>query len=182
MKKLKVFVVAVCLVMACNAVNAQTKIAYISVDNVVMLMPGTGKIDSLLQKYQADSIQPEYNRLIVNYQFKDSVYRDSIKTPKAVRDEVAKELPSYIYQIQNWQQIQQQAIEAKQNELLAPIYKEVYDAIKAVAKEKGYTHVMSREALIVMPDGDNILPLVAQRLKLKLPPQMGAGNPPIGKP
>jgi outer membrane protein len=178
MKKLKVFVVAACLMMVGNVAMAQTKIAYISVDQVVYLMPGTAKIDSLLQKYRTDSIQPEYNRLIVNYQFKDSVYRDSTKTPKAVRDEVAKELPSYIYQIQNWQQIEQQAIEAKQNELLGPIYKEVYDAIKAVAKEKGYTHVLSRESLIVMPDGDNILPLVATKLKLKLPPAQPAGAAP----
>lgn len=176
MKNLKVLVVAVFLVMATNAVKAQTKIAYISVDNVVMLMPATAKIDSILEKFKVDSIQPEYTRLITQYQWKDSVYRDTIKTPKSVRDQVAQELPSYIYQIQNWQQIENQAIENRQNMLLAPIYKEVYDAIKAVAKEKGYTHVMSREALIVMPDGDNILPLVAAKLKLKLPPQQPAGG------
>lgn len=170
MKKLNVFVIAVCLVMVSNAAMAQTKIGYISVDNIIGLMPATAKIDSLVQKYETDSIQPEYNRLLVNYQFKDSVYRDTVNTKKAVRDEIAKELPSYIYQIQNWQQIRQQAIEGKQQELLAPIYKEVTDAIKAVAKEKGYTHVMSREAFLVAPDADNLLVAVATKLKLKLPP------------
>lgn len=174
MKKLKTFIVAACFLMAGNVAMAQMKIAYISVDQVVGLMPATAKIDSLIGLYRADSVQPEYTRLITQYQWKDSVYRDTLKTPKAVRDEVAKELPGYIYQIQNWNQIEQQALEAKQNELLAPIYKEVYDAIKAVAKEKGYTHVMSREAFIVMPDGDNLFTAVAARLKLKVPP---AANP-----
>lgn len=177
MKKIKVLVVAACLMLATNAVMAQTKIGYISVDQVVMMMPATAKIDSLMEKYKVDSIQPEYTRLITQYQWKDSVYRDTVKTPKSVRDEVAKELPSYIYQIQNWGQIEQQIMEQKQNMLLAPIYKEVYDAIKAVSKEKGYTHIMSREALIVMPDGDNITPAVATKLKIKLPPTTGAGAP-----
>src|SRR5690349_14429227 len=176
MKKLIALVVAVCFLIAGNNASAQTKVAYISVDQVVQYMPGTGRLDSLLAKYRADSVQPEYTRLITQYQWKDSIYRDSLKTPKAVRDEVAKELPGYIYQIQNWNQIEQQALEAKQNELLAPIYKEVYDAIKAVAKEKGYTHVMTREAFIVMPDADNLFPLVTARLKLKVPPQATAAS------
>lgn len=166
--------VVACFVMAGNVAMAQTKLAYISVDQVVGLMPATAKLDSLLGQYRTDSIQPEYARLITQYQWKDSVYRDSLKTPKAVRDEVAKELPGYIYQIQNWNQIEQQALEAKQNELLAPIYKEVYDAIQAVAKEKGYTYVFSREALIIMPDADNLFTAVTQRLKLKVPPPNAA--------
>ena len=175
MKNLKAFVVAACFLVAGTVATAQTKIAYISVDQVVGLMPGTARIDSLVGKYRADSIQPEYARLITQYQWKDSIYRDSLKTPKAVRDQVATELPGYIYQIQNWNQIEQQALEAKQNELLAPIYKEVYDAIRAVAKEKGYTHVLARESLIVMPDADNLFTAVTTKLKLKVPPQAQPG-------
>ena len=60
-------------------------------------------------------------------------------------------------------------MEAKQNELLAPIYRKVYDAIRAVAKEKGYTHVYNKEALLVAPEGDDIIPLVASKLKVTLP-------------
>lgn len=178
MKKLKALVVAACLVCAGNVAMAQApKIAYISVDQVVALMPATAKLDTLIAQYRADSVQPEYTRLITQYQWKDSVYRDTLKTPKAVRDEVAKELPGYIYQIQNWNQIEQQALEAKQNELLAPIYKDVMDAIKAVAKEKGYTHVFARESLIVMPDGDNIFNLVTTKLKIKAPAGATAQRP-----
>jgi outer membrane protein len=169
MKKLKAFVVVACFLVAGNVAIAQSRIGYISVDQVVVLMPATARIDSLVGQYRLDSVQPEYNRLITQYQWKDSVYRDSLKTPKAVRDEVAKELSGYIYQIQNWGQIEQQALEAKQNELLAPIYRQVQDAIKAVAKEKGYTHVLARESLIVMPDGDNIFDLVLAKLKIPKP-------------
>ena len=180
MKKLKVLVAAVCLLITGSAM-AQTKFGYISLDNVVQLMPAAARIDSLLQRYQVDSIQPEYTSLVEQYQFKDSVYRDSTKTPQSVRQQIAKELPGLIYQIQNWQQISQQALEAKQNQLLSPIYKEVYDAIKAVAKEKGYSHVFNREAFLVAPDGDDLILPVASKLRLKVPPQLQPGyKPPTG--
>ena len=74
-----------------------------------------------------------------------------------------------LYQIQNWQQIVNQALQAKQDELLAPIYRKVYDAIKLVAKEKGYTHVLSKETLLVAPDADDISLLVAAKLKINIP-------------
>lgn len=180
MKKLKVLVVAVCLLITGSAMS-QSKLGYINVESIVQLMPGTAKIDSLLERYQADTIQPEYTSLVEQYQFNDSLYRDSLKTPPSVRAEIAKKLPGFIYQIQNWQQITQQAIEAKQNQLLAPIYKEVYEAIKAVAKEKGYTHVFNREAFLVAPDADDLILPVAAKLKLKVPPQLQPGyKPPTG--
>jgi outer membrane protein len=177
MKKLKVLAVVVGLLVA-GSTMAQTKFGYIRVDDVVALMPGTGRIDSLLELYQRDTVQPEYASIVEQYQFNDSLYRDSTKTPPSVRAEIAKKLPGLIYQIQNWQQISQQAMEAKQNQLLAPIYTEVYAAIKAVAKEKGYTHVLNKEAFLVAPEGDDMIVAVATKLKLKLPPQLQPGNKP----
>ncbi|MBE2231498.1 MAG: OmpH family outer membrane protein [Chitinophagaceae bacterium] len=170
MKKLLTAIAITGLLAFSGSANAQTKIGYIKIDDVVSLFPDVDKIDSILQQYQVDTLNPEYASLVQRYQWDDSLYRDSTKTPKAVRDEIAKKLPGYIYQIQNWQQISNQAMEAKQNELLAPLYRKAYDAIKLVAKEKGYTHVMSKEAFLVAPDGDDMLAAVAAKLKLKLPP------------
>jgi outer membrane protein len=173
MKKfLSLVVVTTCLLIASEA-GAQMKIGYIKIDDMVGLMPETARIDSLLEKYQNDSINPQYAQIVSLYQYKDSVYRDSLKTPPAVRKQIEQELPTLIYQIQNWQQIVNQALEAKQNEFLSPIYRKVYDAIKAVAKEKGYTHVMSKEALLVAPDGDDMIAAVAAKLKVKLPVNTG---------
>jgi len=174
MKKLKVFVVVAFLLFAGSAM-AQTKMGYITVDNVVRLMPATAKIDSIMERYDTDSIQPEYTNLIEQYQFNDSLYRDSTRTPPSVRAEIAKKLPGMIYQIQNWSQIRQQAVEGKQQELLAPIYNQIFTALKAVAKEKGYTHVFDKAAFLIAPDGDDLLPAVAAKLKLTVPPQLQPG-------
>lgn len=170
MKKILTVVVLAAGLMLANNANAQTKIGYIRIDDVVALMPETGKIDSLLERYQNDSINPRYAQIVSLYQYKDSVYRDSVKpAPAAVRKQIEEELPSLIYQIQNWQTIVNQAMEAKQNEYLAPIYRKVYDAVRAVAKEKGYSHIVSKEALLVAPDADDIITLVATKLKVQIP-------------
>ena len=169
MKKFLTAVVLATGLLIANNSSAQMKIGYIRIDDMVSIMPETGKIDSLLERYQADSINPKYAQIVSLYQYKDSVYRDSLKTPPVVRKQIEEELPSLIYQIQNWQQIVNQALEAKQNEYLAPIYKRVYDAVKLVAKEKGYTHVMTKEALLVAPDADDMISAVATKLKVTIP-------------
>lgn len=170
MKKfLTAVAVAVCFLLVAENASAQTKMGYISVDNMVALMPETARLDSLLNRYQVDSLNPQYAYIVSEYQRKDSLFRDSVKTPASVRKQIAEELPTLIYQIQNWQAIVNQATENKQNELLSPIYRKVYDAIKAVAKEKGYTHVFNKEAFLVAPEGDDMLLLVAQKLKVTVP-------------
>jgi outer membrane protein len=169
---MKKFLTAVALVMSvffAGDAGAQMKIGYIKIDDMVAIMPETQKIDTLLEKFQTDSINPRYAQIVALYQYKDSVYRDSLKTPAVVRKQIEDELPSLIYQIQNWQQIVNQTLEGKQNEYLAPIYRKVYDAIKLVAKEKGYTHVMTKDALLIAPDGDDMIGLVAAKLKVPLP-------------
>jgi len=171
MKKFFIVFAVVAGLLYSGSVGAQTKIGYISVDYVVSLIPETAKLDSLLSRYQADSVNQQYAQIVSLYQYKDSVYRDSIhKAPPAVLKQIEQELPGLVYQIQNWQSIAQQLTENKQNELLAPIYRKVYDAIKVVAKEKGYTHVFNKEAFLVAPDGDDMLILVAAKLKVKVPP------------
>lgn len=176
MKKiLTAVVLATGLLFAGNS-NAQMKIGYIRIDDMVSIMPETAKIDSLLERYQADSVNPKYAQIVASYQFKDSLYRDSVKTPQVVRKQIEEELPSLIYQIQNWQQIVNQELERKQNEYLAPIYRKVYDAVKLVAKEKGYSHVMTKEALLVAPDADDMIGLVAAKLKVAIPKPTPGGK------
>lgn len=169
MKKILTVIVLAAGLLFAGSANAQSKFGYISVENIVGLMPETAKLDSILERYQADSINPQYAQIVSLYQYKDSVYRDSVKTPAVVRKQIEQELPTLIYQIQNWQQIVNEAVKNKQDELLSPIYKKVYDAIRLVAKEKGYTHVFNKEAFLVAPEGDDMIMLVATKLKISLP-------------
>ena len=160
-----------------SSVALAQKTGYISVDQMISIMPEVAKIDSQLQKFQIDSIASEYEIIVRDYKYRDSILStpDTLKMPKTVRAQHEQALQQYAYQLQNWQQISQNVIQNKQNQLLAPVYKKVMGAIQAVAKEKGYTHVYDKSVFVIAPTGDDLLPAVAARLKVTVPRELQIG-------
>jgi outer membrane protein len=175
MNKIKFLLVAAVIVCASSVAMAQ-KAAYIRIDDVVRLMPETSKIQAALDKYSSDSLQPRFNYTLAEYQRKDSMVngKDSLKTPAAVRAKMRQEMQQDLYELQNWQTLSNQAIQGKQEELLQPIYEKAMEAIQSVAKENGYAYVYAKDALLVAPPSDDLLPLVAKKLNLKLPANANA--------
>lgn len=181
MNKFKLFFLAAIMILGASSMRVQgQKSGYISIEQMISLMPEVGRIDTLLQKYQADSINAEFASIIQDYNYKDSLLNktDTTKIPAATRRQYRRDLEAITYQVQNWQQISQQAMQNKQQELLAPVYQKVYGALNQVAKENGYGFVYREEALLVAPPADNLIPLVAKKLNIKLP----TGNGPQGAP
>jgi outer membrane protein len=183
MTKLKLVLIGVILVVVSGTAKAQ-KSGYISVDNVVALMPDVEKLNPLLQKYQADSLNPQFAYIVQEYNRKDSMVsgKDSAKYTPAIRAQIRQEMESLAYQVQNWQAYVQQATQNKQEEFLTPIYRKVMEAINQVAKENGYTYVYTKEALLVAPTSDDLLPLVAKKLNLKIPTGVTQPGPTTTKP
>jgi outer membrane protein len=181
MKKITSAIVLVCgLLVAGTNAKSQSKLGYMSIDQMVSIMPEATKIDTLLQKYQSDSLNQTLNSIVQEYQYKDSMLNkvDTSKTPKQVLNQLRTDVNVLAYQIQNWQTLAGQAYQAKQEQLLAPVYNKVGTALRQVAKEKGYTYVFSKDVFLVAPDGDDLLPLVAAKLGVKLPP--GMTQPKVG--
>ena len=176
MKKIVLVLVVACTaLLAGTKVNAQSKLGYFSVEQMVNIMPETAKLDTLLDKFKNDSIGSTLNLMIQDYNYKDSMLnknKDSLKIPAVTRAQYRRDLESLAFQIQNWQQIAQQMVEEKQSQLFGPLYKKVGDALRAVAKEKGYAYVADKSIFLVAPDGDDLLPLVAAKLGVKLPAGM----------
>ncbi len=176
MKKIVlVFSVACTALLAGTKVNAQSKLGYFSVEQMVNVMPETAKLDTLLERFKNDSIGSTLNLMIQDYNYKDSMLnknKDSLKIPAVTRAQYRRDLESLAFQIQNWQQIAQQMVQEKQDQLFGPVYKKVGDALRAVAKEKGYGYVVDKSVFLVAPDGDDLLPMVAARLKVTLPATM----------
>jgi len=175
MNKIKLFFIAT--VLLCSGTVMAQKTGYVSVDQIIQIMPDASRIDTLMQRYQRDTINSEFQSLIEQYNYKDSLLNktDTTKMPASLRKQYHQDLEGIAYQVQNWQSIAQQAYQAKQSQLLEPVYRKVISTIQAVAKEKGYTYVYDKSVLVVAPQGDDLLPLVAQRLNIKLPPQAAPG-------
>jgi outer membrane protein len=172
MNKFKMLLIALAVVFTSSTAMAQ-KAGYISMDEVISLMPEVARIDSQLQRFQRDTLGSQYEYLLNEFQLKDSLLngKDSIKNfPTAqVRAQARQDLTGMYMQLQNWQQYAQNAAQQRQSQLLQPIYTKVMNAIRTVAKEKGYAYVYDKSVFIVAPDGDDLLPAVATKLNLKLP-------------
>lgn len=184
MKKIISLVAIVCGLLAATNASAQ-KIGYIRIDDVVSLMPEAARIDTQLQVYQRDSLNQTLNNIVQEYQYKDSMLTkvDTTKTPKQVLNQLRTDVNVLAYQIQNWQSLAGQAYDAKQQQLLAPLYNKAITAVRTVAKEKGYAYVVSKDAFLVAPDGDDMLPAVAAKLGIKIPPGATQQQRPVtGKP
>jgi outer membrane protein len=174
MKKfLSVVVLSVGLIAATNQANAQSnaasKIGYISTEELISIMPETQKADSNLQQYR--------NALIQNAQDKQSALesaiekfnKDSAAMSAPVKDVKRGELQKMLQDISTEEQRIQQQLQQRQQELIVPINRRAYDAIQAVAKENGYTYIFEKNALLVAPPAEDVLPLVAKKLNIKLP-------------
>jgi outer membrane protein len=182
MNKIKIFLVAAVIFTMAGTAAAQ-KTGYIRVDDVVRLMPETAKLQTAIETYQKDSLQPRFNYTLSEFQRKDSIVngKDSLKTPAAARAKMREEMQQDMYELQNWQQISQQLTQNKQDQLLEPIYTKAIEAIQTVAKENGYAYVYTKDALLVAPPADDLLPLVAKKLNLTVPSAGKTANAPATK-
>lgn len=162
----KVIVLAVVAIMGTTvAVNAQ-KIGHINTGELIAVMPEAKKAQDRLKASQ-DSLNVVYGELIKEFQEKDSVLRiDSAKWTPAIKQIRFKEHNDLYEAVQQYSTTAQQVLEIKQQEYFAPVQKIALDAIQAVAKANNYTYVVSREALLVFPATDDLLPLVKKYLKI----------------
>jgi outer membrane protein len=166
-----------------GTVQAQTKLGYIRIDDIVGLMPEVKKVnmDTVGQQYLQDSILPRYNYIQSEYNRKIALLGDTVKNTIAIRTQILKEMQDDKAELDNAQGIIQQVQQYKQQEFLQPFYEKAKKAITQVAKEKGYVYVLSTESFIVAPEGDDISLAVLAKLNIKLPeqkPPAEAAKPP----
>jgi outer membrane protein len=171
-----VMLFALCLV-AAGEVHAQSKIGYISSQELVSVMPETRKADSALQELRNALVQNATDKQNAFYAALDKFNKDSLTLSASVKAVKKSELTKMGQDLSGEDERIQQQLQQKQQELLGPINKKAYDAVQSVAKENGYGYVFEKEALLVAPPGDDILPLVAKKLNIKLPTAQGTTAP-----
>lgn len=175
MKKVLLVIAFAFLASFANNLQAQQiKIGVFDEETILQLMPGIQKIDSLLQIYLKDSLGVERDYDLTQYQRKDSAFKkDSATMPAKARELAKKEINELGYKLVNWNQYQQQMLQNKQAELLAPNMQKVYDALRDIITNEKYTHVFKSDAFFAPPSlSDNLVVKVAQKLKWPLPKEL----------
>jgi len=168
MKKLATIVLVVAGMVAATAVNAQGKMGYISVQELVQAMPEYRKADTTLAEYQ-NALNQQYAERVQDFNMRDSLLssKDTTKFTRAQLEVKRNDLAKTYVELQQWNQRAQQMYQAKEEETMKPILDKARKAIQDVAIEGGYAYDFPQEQLLVSPPGDDIIALVKKKLNLK---------------
>jgi len=176
---MKNLVLLFCALMAgvlSNNANAQSpaKFAFVSVEEVVQLLPEYKK--AMLTLAQFDSaLQINYAETVQELNKQDSIYKtDSSKWSVAIKTANRERMKKLFTELQGFEQGYQQQMQQKNEELLAPVAQKANGMVQEVAKASGYSYVFRKEALLVFPDSDDLLPLIKKKI--------GAPAAPVAKP
>lgn len=147
MKKVLKLTLAVVCVMFSTSLFAQ-KIGRISSQEVVVNMTeykeAQTQLEALAKDLQAqmETIQVEMNTKIQEYQKGAETMTDAVRQLKE------KELNDLNTRLQEFQQVAQQELQKKEQELMEPIIKKANEAITEVSKAGGYTVIFETGQMI----------------------------------
>jgi outer membrane protein len=178
-KKMKKVLLGAVLALGMLSATAQNKFGYVNANELMGSMPEIEKAQKALQAYQNELAQT-YQDYTIEFNALDSAFSaDSSKLSETRKEIKRKELADKYIAIQTFQQGSQEKIQAKQEEIFAPIRERALSTINQVAKDNGYTYIFNDESLLVKPQGDNIIGLVKAKLGIKAPvaPKPAAGAP-----
>ena len=172
MKKLAKIFAVIALVFCMSALTqAQNpvKIGHVEFNTLLQAMPGIDSVKIKLQTYQKtltdqlDAMKAEFENKYGEYQAQSATMSDLIKQTKE------KELQDLQARIDAFQQKAQTDLQAKQQELLAPIVEKAKTAIKEVAKENKYTYIFNaiEDIMLYSETTDDVAPLVKKKLGIQ---------------
>ena len=125
--------------------TATTKVGYADVDYIFSQMPESKQIDTDLKSLQTQ-LKNQIDAKYQDYQKKLADYQANINTMiDAVRANTERELVQMQQNIEKLQQDAQTTVQNKQTQLMEPVFKKVGKAIEDVAKENGYTFILSQQ-------------------------------------
>jgi outer membrane protein len=153
-----------------SATTAQNKIGYINFGELMGSMPEVEKAQKAIQAFQNEQAQM-YQELTLELNALDSTNNaDSAKWNETRKEIKRKEINDKYLGLQKFEQDAKEKIQAKQEEIVAPIRDRALKIINEVAKENGYSYIINDEnILLVKPQGDNIINLAKAKLGVKAP-------------
>lgn len=122
---------------------SQTKVGTANTELIVGLMPETKKVLTLLNDYG--------KRLDSAYQIKIKEYQDKVASYQKLEATVSKEYQQIKLKeltdledgLKKSRATGNQLVQLKRNELMRPLYKKLSDVISEIAKEQGYTQILT---------------------------------------
>lgn len=166
MKQFKTLLLIAVIALGFNTINAQQKIAHISTDLLISLMPETKALNAELEKksktYETE-LKAENDKLEAKLKRYDA---EAASQTNEVNQQRMAEVQADQQNLQQASQVAREDLTKMRNEKLQPILDKAKTAIEAVAKEGGYTYVLEASTLIVS-NGTDLLPQVKTKLGIQ---------------
>ena len=154
---MKKIILAAAVALMSFAANAQEgKFAYVSFEEIVMLMPEMDEARATLEENSKTneeilmSMYEEYQTKMQQYQQKAETW-----TP-AIRESKEKEIMEIQARFEQTQQSLQQEIQVLQQNLQAPIYQKAQDTVTELAKAQGIAFVFEKSSLLYVDPAQGV--------------------------
>ncbi|WP_207433954.1 OmpH family outer membrane protein [Sabulibacter ruber] len=157
MNKLKSLLVAAFLLVsvASFAQSGTVKIGYTNANYIISQLPESRQIESDL-KAHSGQLEKELQNKYKSYQEKVEAYKKGAgQMTDVVRADREKELTTLQASIEEFQRNADASLQKKEQEKLQPVMEKIQKSIDKVAKENGYTHIFTAEALLYGPEDGN---------------------------
>lgn len=166
MKRIVKSVAVIALTIGSFTLAHAQKVAHISVDSLISVMPESAIAEGLVIKHQKElesqvgSMQTELQTKYEKYMAEGATYSELVKASKE------KELQDLKNRVDEFTAQARQDLQSKQQEYSRPIYEKARKAIELVAKENAYKYVLdtSTGVVIYSEPTDDILQLVKKKL------------------
>ena len=166
MKNLKTLLLIAVLTLGFNTVQAQSKVAHINLQELIIAMPQTTQMNSQLEKLNKtllDDIKSEGAALEAKYK---KFQAESANLTKEENQKRYVEFEQDQRKLQMSQQAGQKEMSEKRNTLIEPILTKADAAVKAVAKAQGFDYVLDSSVLLVA-NGTDLLASVKKHLGIQ---------------
>jgi len=164
--KAAVFTMLAGMVMSGSNIVAQNKFGHINVGLLLSLMPEAKDADKKISDFY-QTLQVQLKTMNTELQSKYEAYQKDAKTlSDASKQTREKELTDLQERMQKLQADDQQQAQAKQQEFMQPVLDKARTAVQDVARENKFTYIFdtSKGEFIIVPDSDDILPLVKRKM------------------
>ncbi len=127
----------------CSISVAQTKTGTIDSDYIINIMPEAKVVVEKSQSYGA-KLDSLLSIKMVDYQARVKDFREKEKEMgELMKKTLVKEISALEADLKKYQENGNKLMQLKQGELMRPLYKKLNEAIDAVAKENGYTIILT---------------------------------------
>lgn len=183
-KPVFVFAFALITVVSMAQTPAPVKIGYAEIEYIFSQMPEAKVIETEITTLRTQ-LKKQYDGKVAEFERKYKEYNDNMNNPsipQAVKENSARELQQLQQNIQKLEEDSQAELQKRNGTLLGPVQEKIGKALEEVAKENGYSLILSNQ--INMQDiilyGDeklDVSDLVLKKMGVTPPPAPATGKP-----